>query len=86
MAKRVRKVAKRALSEGDLSSLSLFDSLPDDAFIRPPVVRAVCGGIGNTTLWAWVKCGRLPAPTKLGPQMAAWRVGDIRAVLAKGAA
>jgi predicted DNA-binding transcriptional regulator AlpA len=59
-------------------ALRYFDQLPDSAFIRAPIVRALCGGISNTTLWRWVQENRLPKPEKLGPQVTAWNVGALR--------
>lgn len=37
--------------------------------------------ISASTLWAWVRDGRFPAPVKLGPRTTAWRVEDVRAYL-----
>ena len=37
---------------------------------------------GSTTLWAWSKSGRFPAPVKLSPTMTAWRNSDVLAWLA----
>ena len=55
--------------------------LPAEGFVRlPAVVRAM--GIGKTTWWVGVKDGRFPKPVKLGPRTSAWRVEDIRAVIA----
>lgn len=61
-------------------ALAQFDQLPDSAFVRVGVVRALNGNIGNTTVWDWVKKGLLPPPQKLGPQVTAWNVGQLRAV------
>ena len=62
-------------------SLSNFDSLPDTANVRQPVVEALyaCSG---ATLWRRVKAGMIPAPHKLGPRITAWNVGELRADLA----
>ncbi len=35
-------------------------------------------GIGKTTFWEGIKTGRFPAPVKLGPRPAVWRVEGIR--------
>jgi prophage regulatory protein len=32
---------------------------------------------GTTTLWAWSRDGRFPAPVKLSPTMTAWRNADV---------
>ena len=36
-------------------------------------------GVGQTTIYEWVKQGRFPAPIKLSPTVSVWRVEDIRA-------
>lgn len=61
-----------------IDALNNFDLLPDSAFVRIDVVRALYGTIGRTTVWSWVKSGRLPPPEKLGPQFSAWNVGALR--------
>ena len=67
------------------SALSQFDSLPDSAHVRLPVVAAL-HGISDPTVWRWVKSGRLPSPVKLGPNTTGWRVGDLRDAAQKVAA
>ena len=32
---------------------------------------------GSSTLWAWSRSGRFPAPIKLSPTMTAWRNADV---------
>lgn len=32
---------------------------------------------GSSTLWAWSRDGRFPAPIKLSPTMTAWRNADV---------
>lgn len=59
------------------AALVQFDSLPDSANVRLPVVAAL-NGISSASVWRWVKTGRLPAPKKLGPNTTAWSVGDLR--------
>jgi predicted DNA-binding transcriptional regulator AlpA len=63
-------------------ALAQFDNLPSSAHVRLPVVAAL-HGVGPATIWRWVKAGRLPAPIKLGPNTTAWRVGDLRRVMAR---
>ncbi len=55
--------------------------LPPEGFVRLPVVIRVMG-IGKTTWWAGVRTGRFPKPVKLGARTSAWRVEDIRALIA----
>ena len=53
-----------------------FDSLPDAANVRLPVVAAL-NGIAPITVWRWSKAGTLPAPLKLGGATV-WNVGALR--------
>ncbi|MDL2259515.1 AlpA family phage regulatory protein [Deltaproteobacteria bacterium OttesenSCG-928-K17] len=56
--------------------------LPQEGFVRLPQVLHVLG-IGKTTFWEGIKTGRFPAPVKLGPRTAAWRVDDIRNLISR---
>jgi predicted DNA-binding transcriptional regulator AlpA len=62
-------------------SLQHFDSLPDSANVRQPVVEALFG-VSPATVWRMVKRGTLPAPRKLSARVTAWNVGDLRKTLA----
>lgn len=33
--------------------------------------------IGKSTVWAWVKAGKFPAPIKLSPTVTVWRNSDV---------
>jgi prophage regulatory protein len=55
--------------------------LPETGFVRLPQVLAVYP-VSRSTWWAGVRSGRYPKPVKLGPKTAAWRVEDVRALLA----
>lgn len=59
------------------AALKQFDSLPDSANVRLPIVAAL-NGISAPTVWRWVKAGRIPNPKKLGPNTTAWNVGELR--------
>ena len=59
------------------AGLKDFDSLPDSAFVRLPVVAGL-HSISTPTVWRWVKRGILPEPEKLGPGVTAWNVGKLR--------
>lgn len=37
----------------------------------------------RTTLWAWSKDGRFPAPVKIGENTTCWRCEDVHAWIAK---
>ena len=67
------------------AALANFDSLPDCAHVRLPIVAALRGS-SPATIWRHVKSGLLPAPVKLGPNTTAWRVGDLRRALGEVAA
>jgi predicted DNA-binding transcriptional regulator AlpA len=62
-------------------ALKHFDSLPDSANVRQPIVEALCGYSG-ATVWRRVKDGGLPRPRKLSPRVTAWNVGELRRMLA----
>lgn len=63
------------------SSLQHFDSLPDSANVRLPVVQALYG-CSAVTVWRMVKRGTIPAPRKLSQRVTAWNVGALRQALA----
>lgn len=62
-------------------ALKNFDSLPDSAYVRQPIVQRLfsCSG---ATVWRMVKRGALPAPCKLSLRVSAWNVGTLRQALA----
>jgi len=66
--------------------------LPETGFVRlpqivgdlkadPPIPPVV--PVSRSAWWAGVRSGRYPKPVKLGPRTTAWRVEDVRALLAK---
>lgn len=67
--------------------------LPESGFLRlyqivgdpkakPPIPAVI--PVSKSTWWAGVKSGRYPKPVKsLGQRITAWRVEDIRALIAK---
>lgn len=64
--------------------LAGFDSLPDSAFVRLPVVCAL-RACSPATVWRHVRLGLIPAPRNLGPRLTAWQVGELRESLRKAA-
>lgn len=64
-----------------IPGLANFKDMPDEAFVRAPVVCALFGGISRVTLWRAVQASRIPAPKRLSARMAAWNVGELRAAL-----
>lgn len=68
-----------------------MSQIPETGFLRlrqilgdpstnPPTPAIV--PVGKSAWWAGVKSGRFPAAVKLGPRTTAWRVEDIRALIA----
>jgi len=65
-------------------ALRYFDSLPDCARVRLPLVKELLG-CSVPTIWRMAADGRLPAPKKLSPRCTTWSAGELRRVLAGGA-
>lgn len=55
--------------------------LPEMGFVRLPSILQVYP-VSKSHWWAGVKEGRYPKPVKLGPKITAWRVEDIRELIA----
>lgn len=64
-----------------LNALVNFDSLPDSAYVRQPVVEKLfaCSG---ATVWRMVKRGKL-TPKKLSERVTGFNVGNVRKALAE---
>ncbi len=69
-----------------------MNALPETGFLRlpqilgnpkatPPIPPLI--PVGKSCWWAGVKSGRFPQPVKLGPRVTAWRVEDVRDLIAK---
>ncbi|TVT74628.1 MAG: AlpA family phage regulatory protein [Denitromonas halophila] len=56
-------------------------SLPVEGFVRLSAVLQVFP-VSKSTWWAGIRAGRFPAPVKLTPATSAWRVEDIRQLIA----
>lgn len=56
--------------------------LPKEGFVRLPQILAVIP-ISKSQFWLGVKNGRFPRPIKLGAKTTAWRVEDIRELIAR---
>lgn len=59
--------------------MSQFESLPDCAIVRLPVVRELFG-VSSPTVWRWSKKGLLPKPIKVSG-ITGWQVGEVKAAL-----
>ncbi|MET0014474.1 MAG: AlpA family phage regulatory protein [Sedimenticola sp.] len=62
-----------------------MSALPKEGFVREKALigdkkKGIPGilSFGHTTLWTKTKAGKFPKPVKLGPNITAWRVEDIR--------
>jgi len=66
--------------------------LPETGFLRlphiigdpranPPIPALI--PVSRSSWWQGVKAGRYPAAVKIGPRCTAWRVEDIRALIAR---
>ena len=53
-----------------------FDTLPDSALVRLPIVKSLFG-ISTPTVWRWSKSGILPSPVKISG-ITCWQVGELR--------
>lgn len=60
--------------------LKNFPSLPDEAYVRLPVVAALFA-CSASTVWRQIKKGVLPAGHKHFDNVTAWNVGEIRKAL-----
>ena len=74
-------MAQRTNQSAIPDALKNFDSLPDSANVRQPVVQGLFG-CSSATVWRNVKKGIIPAPKKLSERVTAWNVGDLRKALA----
>ena len=73
------------------STIPTIISLPATGFLRLSQIVGKPDGkspvaalipISKSSWWAGVKSGRYPQPVKLSPRVTAWKVEDIRALLA----
>ena len=74
-------MAQRTAQSAIPDALKNFDSLPDSANVRQPVVEWLYS-CSSATVWRNVKKGIIPAPKKLSERVTAWNVGDLRKALA----
>lgn len=63
-----------------MSDIDDFKRLPDQAFVRLPIVLKLYG-CSAATIWRGVKTKRIPSPTKLSMRITAWNVGELRKAL-----
>jgi prophage regulatory protein len=65
--------------------MSSNNGLPATGFVRLRSILSPNGPIpiGRSSWWAGVKSGRYPQPVKLGPRTTAWKVEDVRELIAR---
>lgn len=73
-------MARRNTAPAISGALQNFDSLPDSAYVRLPVVTALFA-CAPATVWRRCQNGDLPSPRKLGPRLTRWNVGELRRAL-----
>lgn len=61
--------------------MSTSATLPETGLVRLPVVLSVFP-VSRSAWWAGVKSGKYPQPVKLSERTTAWKVADIRALIA----
>lgn len=59
-----------------------FDNLPDTGYMRQWDIIPSVVPVSSATWWRGVKSGKYPKPVKLSERVTAWKVGDIRKLLA----
>lgn len=72
---------KNELTQNLAHALANFDDMPNSAYIRLPIIKALYG-VSSATIWRGVKIGTIPKPSKLSERCTAWNVGLVRAALA----
>lgn len=72
---------KPTLTQNLAPALANFDAMPNSAYIRLPIIKALYG-VSSATIWRGVKIGTIPKPSKLSERCTAWNVGLVRAALA----
>ena len=69
-----------------IKKLSVFteNELPATGFVRLPAIVAPHGvfPVSKSTWWAGIAAGRYPRPVRLSERTSAWRVDDIRKLIA----
>jgi predicted DNA-binding transcriptional regulator AlpA len=68
--------------QDQIGSARLFDQLPNSAHVRLDVVR-ILYACSSATVWRRVSEGLIPKPVKLGPNITAWSVAELRRDLAE---
>ncbi|WP_148662189.1 helix-turn-helix transcriptional regulator [Paraburkholderia phytofirmans] len=75
---RFLKQKQKQTENGNASNVG---ASPIDPVLRRQAVRELLG-VANSTLHAWIKSGRFPAPLELGPRVRGWRRSVVENYLA----
>lgn len=60
-----------------------IEPFPHDGFVNDEQI-AYFVGVHCTTIWAWVKRGKLPPPIKLSAGVTRWNAAEVRKFLFRG--
>lgn len=78
-----RKIINAAtLAHREKVSQTRAVTLPETGFVRLSTILQILP-IGRSTWWSWVKSGKAPAGTKIGPNTTVWSAVAIRDLLAR---
>lgn len=64
-----------------MQTLPDFSALPDEAYVRLPTILNLLP-ISTASWWRGIQKGKYPKQVRLGDQSVAWKVKDIRALMA----
>jgi len=71
-----------SLNDINQAALECFETLPENANLRLPVML-VLYGCSRATFYRLIKKGLIPEPYRLGERTSVWRAGETRASLKK---
>lgn len=71
---RATQVASAPSSGGDRR----LHDLPLTGYIRQAQLIPTFVPVSSSTLWRWIKAGKFPAPYRLGDNVSAWKVAEVR--------
>ena len=63
------------------SELANFSDMPNESYIRLPVLQALYG-LSKASIYRGIKKGLIPTQVKISERCSGWNVGLVRAALA----
>ena len=69
----------KKLTNGDL--LNQFCSAPEEGLVKINTVQALWGNISRTTVWRFIRSGKIPRPIKIGGRTCSWQISTLREAL-----